>query len=120
VSDKNRAFAARYGGDMSQGDFMPKVETLLLLNKDQVENLLSPDDVILAVREAFLLHHEQKGRLFPVVRERLVTGGIFGIKSGDVEEQDLLGFKAAEFWPNNRFDRTTDIWAANPIRQQSC
>jgi ornithine cyclodeaminase/alanine dehydrogenase-like protein (mu-crystallin family) len=87
---------------MFQGNFMPKIETLLLLNKDQVESLLSPDDVISAVREAFLLHHEQKGRLFPVVRERLVTGGIFGIKSGDVEEQDLLGFKAAGFWPNNR------------------
>ena len=81
---------------------MQKIETLLLLNKDQVEDLLSPDDVILAVREAFLLHHKQKGRLFPVVRERLATGGIFGIKSGDVQEQDLLGFKAAGFWPNNR------------------
>lgn len=81
---------------------MPKVETLLLLNKDQVEALLSPQDVVLAVREAFLLHHQRKGRLFPVVREQLATGGIFGIKSGDVEEQDLLGFKAAGFWPNNR------------------
>ena len=81
---------------------MPKVETLLLLDKHQVETLLSPGDVMLAVREAFLLHHERKGRLFPVVRERLATGGIFGIKSGDVEEQDLLGFKAAGFWPNNR------------------
>ena len=81
---------------------MPKVETLLLLNKDQVEVLLTPEDVILAVREAFLFHHDRKGRLFPVVRERLATGGIFGIKSGDVEEKDLLGFKAAGFWPNNR------------------
>lgn len=81
---------------------MPKIETLLLLNKDQVAGLLSPQDVIPAVREAFLLHHERKGRLFPVVRERLATGGIFGVKSGDVEEQDLLGFKAAGFWPSNR------------------
>jgi ornithine cyclodeaminase/alanine dehydrogenase-like protein (mu-crystallin family) len=93
---------ARYGCDTFQGNFMPKVETLLLLNKDQVEVLLTPEDVILAVREAFLFHHDRKGRLFPVVRERLATGGIFGIKSGDVEEKDLLGFKAAGFWPNNR------------------
>lgn len=97
---------ARYGGDIFQANFMPKVETLLLLNKDQVEVLLSPQDVIPAVREAFLLHHERKGRLFPVVRERLATGGIFGIKSGDVEEQALLGFKAAGFWPNNRSMRS--------------
>jgi ornithine cyclodeaminase len=27
---------------------------------------------------------------------------VFGIKSGDVQSQGLLGFKAAGFWPNNR------------------
>jgi len=37
-----------------------------------------------------------------VVRESLATGGIFGIKSGDVPTQNLLGFKAAGFWPSNR------------------
>jgi ornithine cyclodeaminase len=37
-----------------------------------------------------------------VVREALATGGIFGIKSGDVPSQGLLGFKAAGFWPGNR------------------
>lgn len=102
VGAGGRAFVARHGCDMFQGNFMPKVETLLLLNRDQVEALLSLEDVVIAVREAFLLHHERKGRLFPVVRERLAAGGIFGIKSGDVEEQGLLGFKAAGFWPNNR------------------
>jgi ornithine cyclodeaminase len=39
--------------------------------------------------------------VFPVVRERLDTGGVFGIKSGDVQVQGLLGFKAAGFWPDN-------------------
>jgi ornithine cyclodeaminase len=32
----------------------------------------------------------------------LATGGVFGIKSGDVPSQSLLGFKAAGFWPQNR------------------
>ncbi|NMM03512.1 ornithine cyclodeaminase family protein [Paraburkholderia sp. RP-4-7] len=81
---------------------MSRDSTLLLLNKGHVEVLLSPDEVVVAVRESFLLHYEQKGRLFPVVRERLGTGGIFGIKSGDVEAHGLLGFKAAGFWPGNR------------------
>jgi ornithine cyclodeaminase len=55
-----------------------------------------------AVREAFILHSQRAGRVFPVVREKLHTGGVFGIKSGDVASQNLLGFKAAGFWPSNR------------------
>ncbi|MBN3756743.1 ornithine cyclodeaminase family protein [Paraburkholderia sp. Tr-20389] len=76
--------------------------TLLLLNKDDVEQLLTVDDVLAAVQRAFVLHSEAKGRVFPVVRESLATGGVFGIKSGDVQAEALLGFKAAGFWPSNR------------------
>jgi alanine dehydrogenase len=76
--------------------------TLLLLDKDAVEQLLTPAEVTQAVREAFLLHARREGRVFPVVREKLSTGGVFGIKSGDVPSQGLLGFKAAGFWPRNR------------------
>jgi alanine dehydrogenase len=76
--------------------------TLLLLDKHAVEQLLTPAEVTQAVREAFLLHAKGEGRVFPVVREKLSTGGVFGIKSGDVPAQGLLGFKAAGFWPSNR------------------
>ena len=75
---------------------------LLLLDTHAVETLLVPDDVLLAVREAFELHSQREGRVFPVIREPLTTGGIFGIKAGDVQSQSLLGFKAAGFWPANR------------------
>jgi alanine dehydrogenase len=75
---------------------------LVLLDKHQVDELLKPDDVVAAVREAFMLHSQRKGRIFPVIRESLATGGVFGIKCGDVESQGLLGFKAAGFWPTNR------------------
>jgi ornithine cyclodeaminase/alanine dehydrogenase-like protein (mu-crystallin family) len=81
---------------------MPSDASLLLVDKHVVEQLLVPDDVIAAVREAFELHGLRAGRVFPVVREKLNTGGIFGIKSGDVGSQHLLGFKAAGFWPSNR------------------
>jgi ornithine cyclodeaminase/alanine dehydrogenase-like protein (mu-crystallin family) len=81
---------------------MPNDASLLLVDKRVVEQLLVPDDVIAAVREAFELHGLRAGRVFPVVREKLNTGGVFGIKSGDVGSQDLLGFKAAGFWPSNR------------------
>ncbi|MFM0632896.1 ornithine cyclodeaminase family protein, partial [Paraburkholderia xenovorans] len=76
--------------------------TLILVDKHQVEALLKADDVVEAVREAFALQSQGEGRVFPVVREPLVTGGVFGIKSGDVQSQGLLGFKAAGFWPANR------------------
>lgn len=81
---------------------MPSNSRLLLVDKDAVAALLEPDAVIAAVREAFMLHSLREGRVFPVVRESLSTGGIFGIKSGDIPQQGLLGFKAAGFWPNNR------------------
>ena len=81
---------------------MPKQAELLVLSGPEVETLLRPDDVLAAVREAFSLHSERQGRVFPVVREHLDTGGVFGIKSGDVQAQNLLGFKAAGFWPANR------------------
>ncbi len=81
---------------------MPDDAELLILSGPEVAPLLKPAEVLQAVREAFVLHSEGQGRVFPVVRERLGTGGVFGIKAGDVEAQGLLGFKAAGFWPANR------------------
>jgi len=81
---------------------MPTDAKLLLLDRDVVEPALQAEQVMAAVREAFILHSRRAGRVFPVVREKLHTGGVFGIKSGDVASQNLLGFKAAGFWPGNR------------------
>ena len=81
---------------------MPSDATLLLVDKLAVDAVLVADDVLLAVLEAFVLHSQREGRVFPVIREPLATGGIFGIKAGDVQSQSLLGFKAAGFWPSNR------------------
>ncbi len=81
---------------------MPTDATLLLLDRDVVEPALQQEQVMAAVREAFTLHSRRTGRVFPVVREQLHTGGVFGIKSGEVASQNLLGFKAAGFWPGNR------------------
>ena len=81
---------------------MPDKDQLLLLNAGDVAALLTYDDALSAVREAFNLHSRRAGRVFPVIREALATGGIFGIKAGDIPQQDVLGFKAAGFWPDNR------------------
>jgi len=81
---------------------MPNNAQLLLLDKIQVESLLQADSVLQAVREAFVLHSLGQGRSFPLIREKLAKGSIFGIKAGSVDSQRLLGFKAAGFWPDNR------------------
>ncbi|WP_300750422.1 ornithine cyclodeaminase family protein [Janthinobacterium sp.] len=75
---------------------------LLLLNAAAVATHLQPDAVLAAVREAFVLHSREQGRIFPVIRETLATGGTFGIKAGDIPAENVLGFKAAGFWPGNR------------------
>ena len=81
---------------------MCKIETLKLLDRDSVNALVLPEQILHAVREAFYLHSAGDGQVFPVVREALSTGGIFGIKSGGIANQGVLGFKAAGFWPANR------------------
>ncbi|MDR7049680.1 ornithine cyclodeaminase [Duganella sp. 3397] len=80
---------------------MRDIAQLLLLDRDAIAALLSTELALTAVRDAFTLHCQREGRVFPVVREKLADG-VFGIKSGDVAARDLLGFKAAGFWPGNR------------------
>src|SRR5512146_81559 len=81
---------------------LPSDAQLVLLDAGSVEQLLKPAAVFDAVKRAFTLHSRREGRVFTVVREQLHTGGVFGIKSGDVPSSNLLGFKAAGFWPSNR------------------
>lgn len=80
---------------------MPNNARLLLIDSAQGEALMNFRDVLEATRESFVLHQQGEGRVFPLVRERLPEG-VWGIKSGNVAEQNLLGFKSAGFWPANR------------------
>jgi len=81
---------------------MPNDARLLLIDRDQAAALLAPDAVLAAVRESFAPHAARAGRMFPLVREALPDNAVFGIKSGGVPGEALLGFKAAGFWPANR------------------
>src|SRR3546814_3497985 len=58
-------------------------DTLLVLDMHAVDGLLGMEQVSEAVAEAFLLHSRAQGRVFPVIRERLHTGGVFGIKAAE-------------------------------------
>jgi alanine dehydrogenase len=79
-------------------------DSLLVLNADALRSLISPELAIAAAREAFELHSSAQGDTYPVVREPLGQGpapAIFGIKSGAIESQRLVGLKAAGFWRHN-------------------
>lgn len=92
-----------HGHAFMAGDLM--TGELLLLNADDLKQLVEPQAVIAAVREAFELHSSAQGDTYPVVREPLGQGpapAVFGIKSGAIESQRLVGLKAAGFWSHNR------------------
>lgn len=74
---------------------------LLLLDGNTVRALLSRDEALAAVRQAFEHHSAGAGRVFSLVREALGEGAVFGVKSGDIAAQGILGLKAAGFWPAN-------------------
>ena len=76
---------------------------LWVLNDQQVAELVSFEDNMHWIEQAFVDLSLGKSQLFPVVREKIARhNGIFGIKSGYIETQDLLGFKAGGFWADNR------------------
>jgi hypothetical protein len=92
---------------------MPK-NTRLLIDRDRIKSPSSFDDAPEAAREAFRLRGLGEGRVFPVVREKLASGAVFGVKSGGVETQEIPGSKAAGFWPGN-LDRMA-VAAARRLR----
>ncbi len=75
---------------------------LLLLDSSHVLELLGHEDSLEAVRRAFEHHAAGAGRVFPVVRQPIEAGAMFGIKSGDIAAEGVLGLKAAGYWPANR------------------
>jgi alanine dehydrogenase len=75
---------------------------ILLLDCHDVQALLTHDESLRCVRHAFEAHSAQTGRVFSLVREFLCTNTVFGIKSGDINSEKVLGLKVAGFWPGNR------------------
>ena len=55
-----------------------------------------------AVKEAYVLQSTGEGKLFPIVRERLAADATFGIKTGFIPRQGVLGLKAGGSWKSNK------------------
>jgi ornithine cyclodeaminase len=75
---------------------------ILCLSSEDLEPLLPLAAAIEAVKEAFVLQSTGEGRLFPLVRERLAPDASFGVKTGFIPAQGVLGLKAGGSWKANR------------------
>ena len=76
---------------------------VIVLSDQDVEKLVSFEENLKLVEQAFADFNRGKSHVFPVIREEVKKHqGIFGVKSGYLETQDVLGFKAGGFWSGNK------------------
>jgi alanine dehydrogenase len=80
---------------------MQNQKDILLLDCHDVRALLTHDESLKCVRHAYEAHSAQSGRAFSLVREFVGANAVFGIKSGDISGEKVLGLKVAGFWPGN-------------------
>lgn len=75
---------------------------ILILNRAELQQLLTLDVMVPALEQAFIAFANARTLAFPVVREE-VSGhrGIFGIKSGYLLDEQVIGLKAGGFWLDN-------------------
>ena len=98
---------------------------IVVLNDQDVEALISFSENLRMVEQAFGDYNSGRSHVFPVVRENIATHkGIFGIKSGYLETQNILGFKAGGFWADNKSkglaNHQSVIVLFNPKTGQPC
>jgi alanine dehydrogenase len=74
---------------------------ILLIDESVVRNVLTLDDAMIAVRQAFIAYSNGLGIAFPVVKNKFNEHASFSLKSGYVARPESLGVKAAGSWKNN-------------------
>lgn len=73
-----------------------------MLDDQTVRKHLTLTDTIALVAEAFVADSRREAQNFPVVRESLEEySGLFGVKSGYMPGEAVLGFKAGGYWREN-------------------
>jgi alanine dehydrogenase len=78
---------------------MPEI---IILSEKDLKQIITLEEVVKLVESEFSAYYRGGFIPFPVVREKIDKyEGIFGIKSGYVINDDLLGFKAGGYWKNN-------------------
>ena len=75
---------------------------VIVLNRAELQQLLSLEAVIPVVEKAFVAFADGRTVAYPVVREQVEAHrGIFGIKSGYLKDENVIGLKAGGFWLDN-------------------
>jgi ornithine cyclodeaminase len=78
------------------------VADVLVLNRATMEELLPLETVIPVIEDAFKAFSAGRTKAYPVVREEIAEHrGIFGIKSGYLMNEEVIGLKAGGFWLGN-------------------
>ena len=76
---------------------------LIVLNDEEVAELVSFDENLRLIEKAFGDYNRGESYVLPVIREKIEKhNGFFGIKSGYLANQEVLGFKAGGFWADNK------------------
>ncbi len=75
---------------------------VIVLRDEEIEGLVTFEETMEMVEKAFADFYQGHSSVFPVVREEIEKHqGIFGVKSGYLAKDEVLGFKAGGFWLNN-------------------
>lgn len=75
---------------------------MIVISEQDARALVSVEDAIAAVENAFAAMARQQARNYPVVREVLgYRNAVFGVKTGCDTVLPLLGLKAGGYWPGN-------------------
>ena len=75
---------------------------IICLSTEDLKQLLDFTNVMDAVRQSYIAHSLRTANTFPIIRESLQPGATFGVKSGYMPEDKILGLKAAGYWTQNR------------------
>jgi alanine dehydrogenase len=75
---------------------------VIVLNRQELQQMLSLETVIPVIEKAFIAFADGRTVAYPVVREPIAEHrGIFGIKSGYLMDEEVIGLKAGGFWLDN-------------------
>jgi len=75
---------------------------VLILSRAEMESLLTLEAIVPVIEKAFIAFNEGRTAAYPVVRELVEEHrGVFGIKSGYLMNEEVIGLKAGGFWLGN-------------------
>ena len=75
---------------------------VLILNRAEMERILTLEAIVPVIERAFVAFTDERTVAYPVVREFVEDHrGVFGIKSGYLIDEEVIGLKAGGFWLGN-------------------